>query len=331
MGEFLLKIAIVTDRSRAGLIPSEESKKEDQQKLFTVASVMEILSKEYECISMVMDSNIINNLKSEKVDMVFNLCNGINGFSRLAQLPAMLESANIPYTGSAVLAHALAINKMYSCTIFKSNNIPTPDFLAIYNMDDLENVGIDYPILVKPNDEGSSRGIHQDSLVFNKEDLYKKVEQELKIYNPPIILNEFIKGREFSIGILGNGDDTVILPIQEVDLSNLPDDLLKFYSFEIKSYYKSHTVYHIPAKLTTEEKMSIESVALKAYNSLMLKDYARVDIILKDGIPYVLEINSLPGLMRGTSALYRMAEEMDLGYEGLILKIVDTARKRYNI
>lgn len=331
MGEFLLKIAIVTDRSRAGLIPSEESQKEDQQKLFTVASVMEILSKEYKCTTMVMDDDIIRNLKAKNIDMVFNLCNGINGFSRLAQLPAMLESANIPYTGSAVLAHALAINKMYSCTIFKSNYIPTPDFIAVYNMSDLENIPLDYPILVKPNDEGSSRGIHQDSLVFNKEDLYKKVEQELKIYNPPIILNEFIQGREFSIGILGNGDDTVILPIQEVDLSNLPDDLLKFYSFEIKSYYKSHTVYHIPADLTHEEKMSIESAALRAYNSLMLKDYARVDIILKNGVPYVLEINSLPGLMKGTSALYRMAEAMDLGYEGLILKIVNTARKRYGI
>ena len=331
MGEFLLKIAIVTDESRVGLIPSEESKREDQQKLFTVESVMEILSKEYECVSLVMDDNIIENLRLQKIDMVFNLCNGINGFSKLAQLPAVLEFANIPYTGSAVLAHALAINKMYSCTIFKSNNIPTPDFLAIYNMDDLENVNINYPILVKPNDEGSSRGIHQDSLVFNKEDLYKKVEEGLKVYNPPIILNEFIEGREFSIGMLGNGEDITILPIQEVDLSNLPDDLLKFYSFEIKSYYKSHTVYHIPAKLTPEEKRAMETVALRAHNSLMLKDYARVDVILKEGIPYVLEINSLPGLMRGTSALYRMAEEIDLGYEGLILKIVNTARKRYNI
>ena len=81
----------------------------------------------------------------------------------------------------------------------------------------------------------------------------------------------------------------------------------------------------------TEEKKGIETATLKAYNSLMLKDYARVDIILKDGIPYVLEINSLPGLMRDTSALYRMAEEIDLGYEGLILKIVNTARKRYGI
>ena len=326
-----MKIAIVTDKSRAGLIPSEESQKEDQQKLFTVASVMEILSKEYECTTLVMDDNIIENLKSQNIDMVFNLCNGIDGFSRLAQLPAMLEFASIPYTGSAVLAHALAINKMYSCTVFKSNNIPTPDFTAIYNLDDLENVGINFPILVKPNDEGSSRGIHQDSLVFNKEDLYKKVEEGLKLYNPPIILNEFIEGREFSIGILGNGDDITILPIQEVDLSNLPDNLLKFYSFEIKSYYKSHTVYHIPAKLTVEERKSMETVALKAYNSLMLKDYSRVDIILKDGIPYVLEINSLPGLMRETSALYRMAESMNLGYDGLILKIVNTARKRYSI
>lgn len=326
-----MKIAIVIDESRSGLIPSEESSREDHQKSITSEAVMEILSKDYQCINMVMDDNIIQNLKSEKVDMVFNLCNGINGFSKLAQLPAMLEFANIPYTGSAVLAHALAINKMYSCTIFKSNNIPTPDFMAIYNMDDLENVKINYPILVKPNDEGSSRGIHQDSLVFNKDDLYKKVKEGLEIYNPPIILNEFIQGREFSIGILGNGEDITILPIQEVDLSGLPDDLLKFYSFEIKSYYKAQTVYHIPAKITDEEKKSMEAVALRAYNSLMLKDYARVDIIMKDGIPYVLEINSLPGLMRNTSALYRMAEEIDLGYEGLILKIVDTARKRYSI
>ena len=327
----MLKIAIVTDESRAGLIPSEESKREDNQKLVTVKSVMEILSKKYECVSMIMDDNIIENLKSQNIDMVFNLCNGINGFSKLAQLPAMLEFASIPYTGSAVLAHALAINKMYSWTIFKSNNIPTPDFMAIYNMEDLENVKIDFPILIKPNDEGSSRGIYQYSLVFNQEDLFKKVEADLKIYNPPIILNEFIQGREFSIGVLGNGEDIEILPIQEIDLSNLPDDLLKFYSFEIKSYYKDHTIYHIPAKLTPEEKKGIETATLKAYNSLMLKDYARVDIILKDGIPYVLEINSLPGLMRDTSALYRMAEEIDLGYEGLILKIVNTARKRYGI
>lgn len=326
-----MKIAIVTDMSRIGLVPSEEAEREDVQKFNTVNSVKEILSKEYEVISLVMDEDIIQTLKSEKVDLVFNLCNGINGDSKLAQLPALLEFANIPYTGSSVLGHAIAINKIYSSTIFKSNNIPTPEFISVSNMEDLNNIDMSFPILIKPNDEGSSRGIHQDSLVFDYEALKKKAEEELEVYNPPIMLNEFIEGREFSIGILGNDEDMMVLPIQEVDLSHLPDNLLKFYSFEIKSYYKSHTVYHIPADLTEEERAKIESAAIGAFKSLGLKDYGRVDIILKDGIPYVLEINSLPGLMRETSALYRMAENIDLGYEGLIFKIVQAARKRYNI
>nr|WP_237722321.1 ATP-grasp domain-containing protein [Keratinibaculum paraultunense] len=183
---------------------------------------------------------------------------------------------------------------------------------------------------MKPNDEGSSRGIHQDSLVFDMNTLIQKVEEELKTYNPPIILNKFIEGREFSVGIIGNDNNTMALPIQEVDLSQLPENLSKFYSFEVKAYYKDKVLYHIPASLTQEEKNLIESTTIKAYKTLSLKDYARVDIILKDNVPYILEINSLPGLMKGKSSLCRMAEATELGYEDLILEIVDIAIKRYN-
>ena len=233
--------------------------------------------------------------------MVFNLCNDIRGDSKLAQLPVILEFADIPYTGSSVLGHTLAINKIYSSNIFKTYDIPTPNFISVYSTDDLQDLGMKFPILIKPNDEGSSRGIHQDSLVFDMDTLIKKVDDELKIYNPPIMLNEYIEGREFPVGVIGNDRDIIVLPIQEVDLSNLPDNLMKFYSFEIK-----------------------------AYKALMLKDYARVDIILEDNTPYVLEVNSLPGLMKGKSSLYRMVETIDLGYENLVLKIVETAIKRYN-
>ncbi|NLN15342.1 MAG: ATP-grasp domain-containing protein [Tissierellia bacterium] len=326
-----MKIAIVTDKSREKYIPLEEAQLEDKQKNETLASIKKILSKKYECIDLVLDDDIIKTLKEEKVDLVFNLCNGIEGESKLAQFPAMLEYANIPYTSSSILGHALAINKIYASTIFQANGINTPKFIPIYSVDDLEGLDIKFPILIKPSDEGSSRGIHQDSLVFNKEQLVEKVKDSLETYTPPIMLNEFIEGREFSIGIIGNGDDVTILPIQEIDLSNLPDNLLKFYSFEIKSYYKSHTVYHIPARLTDEEKKAMEEAALKAYKALGLRDYARVDVILKDGIPYVLEINSLPGLMENKSSLYRMSEATELGYEGLIFKIIDVARKRYGI
>lgn len=325
-----MKIAIVTDKLRIDSLPLEERLKEDEQKRKTVEEIKKILSQKYDCITLVADDNIISQLKAENVDLVFNLCNGIQGNSKLAQLPALLEFANIPYTGSSISGHSLAINKIYSSAIFKASNIPTPKFMPIYNIKQLENLDIKFPILVKPNDEGSSRGIHQDSLVFNIDSLVEKVREKLNIYNPPIMLNEYIEGREFSVGIIGNGEDITVLPIQEVDLSNLPDNFKKFYSFEVKTYYKHRTVYHIPPRLKDEEEKLITSTAKEAYNALGLRDYARVDIILKDGVAYVLEVNSLPGLMKGTSSLYRMAEATDLGYEGLIFKIVDTALKRYN-
>lgn len=326
-----MKIAVVTDKSRVNFLPLEEALKEDEQKRMTVDEVIRILSRKYDCISLTADDSIISRLKAENVDLVFNLCNGINGDSKLAQLPALLEFANIPYTGSSVLGHALAINKIYSSTIFRAHNIPTPNFIPVFNVNDLYDLKLNFPILVKPSDEGSSRGIHHDSLVFDMNSLVKKVEEELNTYNPPIMLNEFIDGREFSIGIIGNNDNITVLPIQEVDISNLPESLNKFYSFEVKTYHKDKTVYHIPAQLSEYERKLIENTAVKAYKALMLRDYARVDIRLKGETPYVLEINSLPGLMKNKSALYRMAEKTELGYEGLILKIVDLAINRYGL
>lgn len=326
-----MKIAVVTDKSKMEFLPTEESLREDMQKQSTATDVQKILSKKYECIHLTFTDNIIQTLKKEKVDLVFNLCNGINGNSKLAQLPAVLEFANIPYTGSSILGHALAINKIYSSHIFKCHDIPTPDFIYVYDTDELYDYDIEFPVLVKPCDEGSSRGIHQDSLVFEFDSLVKKVKSELNIYNPPIMVCEYIEGREFSVGIVGNDDEMIILPIQEVDLTHIPDDLKKFYSFEIKMHYKDSTVYHCPAPLDEDLEFLMKSISARAYNALSLQDYARVDIRLKDGIPYVLEINSLPGLMKEHSALYRMANSCDLGYEGLIFKIVDCAIKRHNI
>lgn len=325
-----MKIAIVTDKSRMDLLPSEEGFQEDEQKRKTVEEIEQILSTKYDCISLIADHNIIGQLKAENIDLVFNLCNGIRGDSKLSQLPAMLEFANIPYTGSSILGHTLAANKSYSSKIFKNENIPTPSFSLINNIEELQDINMEFPILIKPNDEGSSRGIHQDNLVFNMESLVEKVHEQLNLYTPPILLNEYIEGREFSIGVIGN-NDIDILPIKEIDLSNLPNDLLKFYSFEVKTQHADNTIYHIPPVITEDEEKLLKNTAIKAYKSLSLKDYSRVDIILKDNIPYVLEINSLPGLMKGKSALYKMAKAMDLSYNDLVLKIVDTAIERHDL
>lgn len=326
-----MKIAIVTDLPRSAFLPSEEGLMEDRQKRNTVKSIKEVLSERFTCVDLVFDENILNKLKREKVDLVFNLCNGIRGSSRISQLPAMLEFVGIPYTGSSPLGHALAYNKIYSCKLFNEANINTPKFAYVSDLDEIEHIDINLPAIVKPKDEGSSRGIHQSSLVFNKEELIKKVRECLNSYDPPVMITEYIDGREFTVGLLGNGENISVLPIVEIDFSNLPKHLHKFYSFEVKIHYGEKTIYHIPAKLDKDTQQKIEEIAIKAFKVLDLRDYARVDIRLKDGQPYVLEVNSLPGLMKGHSDITKMAEACGLGYKGLIFSIVENAMKRYNL
>ncbi len=326
-----MKIAIITDKPRTKYLPTEEGLMEDKQKRKTIKNIKEVLSKRFDCIQMTFDDSIVSRLKREKVDLVFNLCNGIQGDARLSQLPAVLEYAGIPYTGSSPLGHALAYNKIYSCRLFNEAGVPTPNFIYVFRIEDVENLDINYPVLLKPKDEGSSRGIHEDSLVFNKEQLIEKLKEDLKIYSPPIMITEFIEGREFTVGVLGNDANIEVLPILEVDFSNLPEHLNNIYSFEVKVHYGDKTLYHIPARIKEETKKKIEKIAIKAYNVLEMRDYARVDIRLKDEIPYVLEINSLPGLMKGHSDITKMAEAAGIGYDGLIMKIVKNAINRYGL
>ena len=324
-----MKIAIVTDMPRIAYLPGEEGLREDEQKRKTVKDLQKVISKKYECVNYVFAENIVSKLVKENIDLVFNLCNGILGDTRLAQFPAFLEYVGIPYTGSSILGHALAYNKVIACNLFKNASIATPEFITIYDIGDLDNFEMEFPVLVKPCDEGSSRGIHESSLVFDMQSLRKKVTEELILYNPPIMVCEYIKGREFSIGILGNGRDIKVLPILEIGFEDLPTEMAGFYSFEVKSYHKDKTIYKCPAPLEDKIREKVEETAIRAYNSLMLRDYGRVDIRLKNDIPYVLEINSLPGLQRGKSAITRMAEACELGYEGFVLGIVESAIKRY--
>lgn len=297
-------------------------------------NVKGVLAKKFDCIDLVADDDIITRLKTENVDLVFNLCNGIRGNNKLAQLPAVLEFAGIPYTGSSNLGHTLAINKHIACNIFKNVGIATPDFIPIYDVSDLhklDNRKIKFPVIVKPCDEGSGRGIHQDSLVFDKDSLKSIVSEELSLYNPPIMISEYIHGKEYTVGVLGNGKDMTVLPILKIGFEKLPKDMLKFYSFEVKAYYNHKINYTCPAVISNDLEQKICDTAIKAYNALQLWDYARVDIRIKDGVPYVLEINSLPGLTDGFSSLTRMAKACELGYNGLVLKIVESAMKRYGM
>lgn len=323
-----MRIAVVVDKPRAQVLNNEEALLEDKIKKSTASHVEAVLKKKYDTIIMINDRDIGERLRNENIDFVFNLSNGIKGESRLSQLPAMLENEGIPYTGSGPIPHGIAYNKIFSGKIFKASDIPTPGFISVRKVEELNHLDLTFPLLVKPKDEGSSRGIKDDSLVYNVEDLRRKVEENLECYNPPVMISEYIEGREYTVGILGNHENLRVLPIMEIDLSGLPKDMNKIYSFEAKFQFEDYVIYHLPARIDEEMKARIEETAKKAFHSLGLRDYSRVDIRVKDGIPHVIEINSLPGLNREISDIVKMAEAEGTSYEELVLCILDIAMSR---
>lgn len=323
-----MRIAVVTDQKRALLLQNEEGILEDEIKASVSKAVAKVLSKDYDVIELMMTEDFLTVLENERVDLVFNLCNGIEGESRISALPFLLDYAKIPYTGAGPVPHGLAYNKIYSGHIFKGAGIPTPSFYTVNSPEEVKDLTLNYPVLVKPKDEGSSRGIHDDSLVYNEEALILKIKENLENYNPPMMITEYIEGREFTVGVLGEGENIRVLPILEIDFSNLPSNLNKIYSFEAKYVFDSYVKYHLPARLEDDLREKIETIAKKAFNSLDLRDYSRIDFRVKDGVPYVIEINSLPGLHKESSDIVKMAKAAGLSYDDLILTIAQNGIER---
>lgn len=244
-------------------------------------------------------------------------------------MPAILEMLGIPYVGSGVLAHGLALNKAFAKKVFMYHNVPTPYFQEFYSGEEELDPNLKFPAIVKPACEGSGCGIHSDSVVYTEKDLYKKVKELLNNYQPPAIAEEYIDGREYTVGIIGNGKDKTVLPIVEIDFDRVTEEYDKFNTFESKHGHGGQKQIICPANLSDEQKAIIEKTALMAFDAVRCRDLARIDIRVKDNIAYALEINSLPGLQKGYSDFPRMAEAAGMSYDELILKILETAIKRY--
>lgn len=320
-------VGIITDKP--GTVPdNREMKHADAQKEITANAISQILSEKYRIEKIVADEKIIEVLSRKDFDIVFNLSVGIRGESRQSQIPAILEMLGIPYIGSGILAHSLALNKAAAKQIFCFHKVPTPSFQVFYTGEGEKDPDLKFPLIVKPACEGSGFGIHKDSVVNDAEALKSKVRELLLKYQPPVLVEEFIEGREFTVGVIGNGRDKIVLPIMEIDFTDVPDKYGKFYTFEVKHDWGDKTGYHCPAKISAELEREITEGVTGAYEALGCRDIARVDVRVRDNKPYIIEINSLPGLEPGYSDLPKMAEAAGISYQELIYKILDVAIKR---
>ncbi|MGI6425408.1 MAG: D-alanine--D-alanine ligase family protein [Tepidanaerobacteraceae bacterium] len=321
-------IGLVVNKINSKMHNIEDIKAEEQRRI-TSREIEKIISKKYRVKKIIADNKIIENLLKSKVNFVFNLSTGVKGESRQSQVPAILEMLGIPYVGSGVLAHGMALNKAVAKKLFRFHSVSTPYFQEFYTGKEKLDPNLKFPAIVKPACEGSGFGIHKDSLVYKEEDLYQKVVRLLKDYQPPALAEEYIDGREFTVGIIGNGKEKIVLPILEIDFRSVSEEYDKFNTFESKNGLGGQKQFYCPAPLSKEKKEIIEKSALFAFDALGCKDFARVDIRMKDNVPYVIEINSLPGLQRGYSDFPRMAEVAGMSYEELILTILSQAIKIY--
>ncbi|MBN2422838.1 KamA family radical SAM protein [Candidatus Woesearchaeota archaeon] len=284
------------------------------------------------------DINLFEKLKSGNYDFIFNIAEGFNCESREAQVPAMLDLLNIPYTGSGVFAQALTLNKTRTKEILLHYGIHTPKHQLFTSPNQKINPDLQFPMIIKPNAEGSSKGINNDSLVKDEEELKNRVKYILSTYKQPALAEEFLEGREFTVSILGNNPPRV-LPIVEVTFDYLPENVNKFDSYEVKWYWDnpSNPINPIicPANISKQLESKLKTVALKTYKALGCVDLCRIDIRLDNrGIPNVLEVNALPGLMpdpKENSRFPKACFAAGMSYDDIILEILNSAMKRYGL
>ncbi len=304
----------------------------------TVSSIADALRERGHRVSLVeADENLLRYFLRNKgrADFVFNIAEGINGIARESQVPAILDFLRIPYTGSSVLAMAVALDKASTKKILLSENIPTPKFQLFSTGKEGLNCGLKFPLIVKPNAEGSAKGIFSSSVVYDRHSLFRRIRKVIKYYQQPALVEEFIEGKELTVGIVGNARPKVF-PILEVDFSSCRGSGESFYSWRMKEFQgdvKKHLTptFYCPARLKVSLVEKISSLALRAHKAIGCWDFSRTDFRLdKKDNPYVLEINPLPGLDPEESNFPLMARAGGIEYIDLVNQILDAALERVN-
>lgn len=305
----------------------------------TIDAIRVALSEVHEVSLIEADEQAYTKLLTERPDLVFNIAEGLYGVSREAQIPAMLDMLKIPYVGSDPLTLALCLDKSRAKEILAFHHIPTPKFLVVSKLSDLERFTQEMPCIVKPLHEGSSKGITNSSLVKNQSDLRREVSVVLKRYEEPALIETYLNGREFTVAMLGNGDDVRILPIVEIKFDTLPENVNPIYSYEAKWIWDRPEapldIFECPANISIQLRNEIEAICRRAYSVLRCRDWCRIDVRLdSQGKPNILELNPLPGILpdpKANSCFPKAARAAGISYNELIQTVLDIALKRHGI
>jgi D-alanine-D-alanine ligase len=332
----------------------------------TVANIERVLrAGGHEVIGMEGDVNLAQKLSRYKVDLAFNFCEMHFGASREAQIPAILDALRMPYTGSSVMTLALALDKPMAKRVMSFYGLPTPAFQSFITGEEKLDPKLKFPLFVKPSREGSGIGITAKSVCRNARELREQVQWCIHTYRQPALVEEFIEGREFTLGMLGNlpwmikpradgkppepiaalknakpkqiktstPDTLRIFPPLEIDLSPVPKEEGGLYTSVVKSQLYDVPKYPCPAPISKRLWAKMEKLSAGVFAALECTDFARVDFRVRDGTddPLILEINPLAGLQEGISDIVMAGDADGVDFPSLINGILEAALQRYGI
>ncbi|NUQ38055.1 MAG: hypothetical protein HUU23_09710 [Caldilineales bacterium] len=293
------------------------------------------------------DRDFFTTIRDLRPDICFNIAEGLGGDSRESHVPAILEMLGIPYTGGAVLTHAISLDKGITKQLWRDAGLPTAPFQVLRRPDDPLDPKLTFPLFVKPVREGSGMGINEHSIVHNLRDLRRQAAWVIQTYRQPAIVERYLSGREFTVGLIGNTptpghprwNDLYnelgyhLFPVLEVDANIGAGKGL--YNTLAKSFLPGEEgapAYICPAPIDPGFATELQHLAIKAFEAVGGLDLGRVDFKLgRFGRPYLLEINTLPGLNPLASDMCIVSRAEGMPYETLINEILTLALDRYGL
>ncbi len=283
----------------------------------------------HEVIDLEANQELPTVLAVTPLDLVFNIAEGFKGRNREAQVPSLLELLDIPYTGSDPATLSLALDKALAKKIVRQHGIHTPNFqIFTTGKERLNREFTEFPLMVKPVAEGSSKGVVSKSVVQNEAELREVVREMVSKYQQPALVEEYIRGREFTVGLLGERRPRVLPPMEIVFVDQAEENPV--YSFQHKLDWNDRIRYDVPANLEPNQIEKLRTAARGAFMALGCRDVARIDFKMDArGRFYFLECNPLPGLTPGWSDLVLIAKGAGMDYRTLIGEILSGAIRRY--
>ncbi|MEX2318101.1 MAG: D-alanine--D-alanine ligase [Pirellulales bacterium] len=265
--------------------------------------------------------------RGDRWELVFNICEGLHGIGRESQVPAILDVYDIPYTFSDPAVSSICLHKAWTKTVVRQAGLPTPDWQLIHEPTELDRFSLSFPVIAKPIAEGTGKGIDAASKISDRASLDRICRRLLDQFRQPAIVERFLPGREFTVGLLGTGPDAEVLGTLEIVLRETAEQ--DVYSYANKERCEDRVDYVHVREANDEAVAQAEQIALSAWRAVGCRDAGRIDLRCDaGGRPQLIEINPLAGLHPDHSDLPMLCTSVGMTFVELIDRIVSSAKSR---